>query len=504
MKRTGILMLLFFMAFGFNSYAQSPKATLVVDFTNTTTGEAPTIKGLDELNKLKRGDLYQVEITGLNTALYKVTVNKTDSTTQTALEFPSFTSFSTDGLTALISALGGATGVAQSLRDMPDSAKMNYMILESRNFLKGKLPDFQGFMNNKALGEQPKNKQVELKIAAYEALLTSSQSDLIDLKTDIDNIFLNASKLFIAQQLLNKSGAPYTTLAGSTTMESLTNDFIAARTRLDELQIELNKRNGLYMNEMKGFSDILALPANKALYKRDSIARATYAEFVKTIDSAKITVSAAKFTDMVKPLINAQNNTANKFTSMPLQFTKDETHLSLAVVPVDKDANLPSWPNTEYVFPYEKDWFVGVSSGFFVSSLYDSVYSTTAVAVNDTVTKYGVVGDNTSKAEFGVNAMIRYGLKFKCDAPIAWHVGIGPGLAISGTKVKARLMFGTGLAFGDKHKFLIDIGGALGNVDRISRLYTNSSALYNERPTGYMGTCLKVGVYGSIGYMFAF
>src|ERR1700749_184025 len=75
-----------------------------------------TDDGLLKLQALKQGDKFQIKIVNINTNLYKVSVNRTDTGTTAALAVPAFSGFSLSDLTTLVGSLttGGASATIKA------------------------------------------------------------------------------------------------------------------------------------------------------------------------------------------------------------------------------------------------------------------------------------------------------------------------------------------------------------------------------------------------------
>jgi hypothetical protein len=95
--------------------------------------------------------------------------------------------------------------------------------------------------------------------------------------------------------------------------------------------------------------------------------------------------------------------------------------------------------------------------------------------------------------------MVKYCTQLSKDYTY-WQIGAGPGVTIT-DKVRARLMIGTGLAFGRNHTVLIDAGYIAGYTEQLSAIYQN-----NLNPAVAPGSVtvskLSSGFYFSLAYLF--
>ena len=81
---------------------------------------------------------------------------------------------------------------------------------------------------------------------------------------------------------------------------------------------------------------------------------------------------------------------------------------------------------------------------------------------------------------------------------------MGLGMTIQ-SKPQPRLLFGGGIAYGEKNKIILTIGGILGSVQRLSAVYFApdlSKILYAVPETSVTKSVLSISGFLSISYNF--
>jgi hypothetical protein len=254
-----------------------------------------------------------------------------------------------------------------------------------------------------------------------------------------------------------------------------------------------------YAQKVKPF--IAVIRKDKDLTASDSKLKGADSLFNKTIAKALDVVSPDNILKFTNSIANAQNSVNRSYSTLPLQFSKDQATLDLNITPRSDDSRLQPY-STSITFPIKHQDFWGVSTGMYFGSLYNRAYSTLKSVSSSGDTTYKVVSEKPSKFEFGVNAMIRYGRKIRTlQDDLYWQAGFGPGVTVS-DKVRARLFLGTGIAKGKRHKILFDIGLVAGYTDQLSVLYKENEDSSVPPPGPLVVSHLHAGGYFSIGYLF--
>ena len=123
-----------------------------------------------------------------------------------------------------------------------------------------------------------------------------------------------------------------------------------------------------------------------------------------------VVLTPDNFEKLIASLKNVLNNKERKYTSLPQEFTRDKAFLKINIGPRDTSTNLPSY-YTELHFPLNSYTFFGVSSDLYLSGLYSDGYSVKDSVDIDTVHNYSLVRENSEKMEFGLAALIHFGVK---------------------------------------------------------------------------------------------
>ncbi len=468
--------LLFFICFSNTAMGQTKK--VIINFKDKS------IDSLQNLEKLGRGETYQIQIDSINLNLYKVTINNMDSTIETPLAFPFFSSFSNDalsGLLAKLSALGDKVGPVI----VPTPRESLKMVQRDGVEVSGKMLWPEDMVIN-----QPS----ELEMVLFEKLLNTELNIIALFKNDIDNFCYHLHNYLLSYTVLYKKSDLYTALKSDfTSIASILDSIKDYRKKIDTILREVV--NDYYFYDLNVSKYRLEINKNKGLKERDSLLRVSYWEFLKVIDSASSKMDSKFSTDIMKTIISLDNNASETFVSLPLQFTGDKTDLTITISPKDATSNLPEF-STRYIFPIKKSTFYGVSSSFFMTNMHDSAYSVqTKIGIDTT---YSLIPETPGRFQFGFSAMFKFGMRVNSNN--FFQLGIGPGITIT-DKIKPRLLAGLGYAYGDKHKLIIDIGANIGYVDRLSKVYSTDVS-YKIQPSDYMVSSIRMNLYFSLGYIF--
>ncbi|WP_256010209.1 hypothetical protein [Desertivirga xinjiangensis] len=446
------------------------------------------------VEKIKLGETYKVVVNGVDLNLYKVIINNVDSVTQKAIAFPGFGTFDITTLATLVKDIGASGGINAVLSSLYDSSK----VVNAINDPQFKI-DMKVFSSHKS-GTLQKNLlapplRADVEIGLFEAYIDKQYELLLVQKDSIDALKLDAGKVAMSYLIKDKNSQSYLKLSGNKPVISdILDNSKTLRDNLNRINWDLVKEYNTYSQNLRSLRSVIL--RDRDLIKRDSLARKAYAEFSKVLEKGKASLSDSIVLGMVKPLIVFENNNSSTYSSLPLQFSKDETTLTLEIKPLRDDNYLPAYKTT-YTFPTTKRSYVALSSGIFVSTLHNKAFSTkTTVSATDTT--YSLSGEQPGKFEFGSNVMLRFGVAIKDN--VSWQFGFGPGVTVT-NKIKPRALIGTGAAFGYKHKFLIDFGLSMGYVDVLSNVY-DETTVYSTQPADVMVSRFKAGAYMSLGYMF--
>lgn len=453
------------------------------------------------LQALKPGDLYRVSIENINMNLYKVSINKRDSSSTSALVMPTFGSFGIDALGSLVGSLttGGLIGgpmLANAHQLAATSVQSNF-----KQMLKGN--DFVADFNQNFPPQQHQHYSDQIIIAgimfAYETELKDNYKQLNTLKIRCEQLIVDYNKLVVQAQIeypTNNNALFFQ--PGLLNLDNLYSGFNGIRRDLNSLNDQIDQASVNYSQKIKPFTSIIQ--KNKDLSASDKKLKGADSLFNKTVAKALEVVSPDSILKFTMTIANVQNAATRRYETLPFQFLKDQGTLDLNITP--RADNSPLQPYfTSITFPVKQREFWGVSTGMYIGTLYNRAYSTEKSVNAQGDTAYVIRSEKPSKFEFGINAMVRYGRNFNArQDDLYWQVGFGPGVTVS-DKVRARLLLGAGIAKGKRHKLLFDFGAIAGYTDQLSVLYKENDT-YTIAPGPLVVDHLHVGGYFSIGYLF--
>lgn len=463
------------------------------------------------LDKLKRGDYYQLEIDNINLNAYKVTINNRDSITQTGLTIPSLSSSGISGILSTLTALGGAAApnsetpltsqrAPLSSQDMLLSIAPNSPSTTAKG---AKQPSKASRKKNpsppRPLSTDDSNKVIKA-MGVCDSSFQAAYMNIVQLKKLIDSLNFKVSIFVAKKQLLQPSQSLYKQLDSivpDIAMAGILKFIINTRNMGQIIKTAIVTSYQTYDTKVLKFRyGIVHTPTLRA---SDSLLRSVYAAFNKELDTARTNLSPPKITPVLNSLVTVDNNSDRKYLSLPMLFSKDQTTVSIAITPTA--STLPSY-NTSFTFPIYKKSYWGVSGGFYVSELHDDAYSTKGSNVTATAdTTYNVVKENPGiPMEFGFNTLFTVG--WNCCRTFSICGQIGPAFAITNV-IKPRLQTGGGIALGDKNKVTVTFGANIGYDDRLSQAF-NTTTNYITPPTNLIVSVLNIGYYLSVGYVFTF
>ena len=189
------------------------------------------------------------------------------------------------------------------------------------------------------------------------------------------------------------------------------------------------------------------------------------------------------------------------YYSLPLQFTKEQTFLSINITPRKKDDTTSDDQSysTRLAFPFSKKGYNVTGVSYYCSGLYDETYS--IQKPTDTTSIYNREPGSTREA--GISVMYKAGTKMIGDW-FGGHVSIGVGASIA-NNIRPRILYGLGISIGKKHMFSFDFGGISGMVDRLSSAVDLGKAYSAKQlPSPITKQILETSYFLSLGYLFRF
>ncbi|NDA61654.1 MAG: hypothetical protein EBX50_06380, partial [Chitinophagia bacterium] len=237
--------------------------------------------------------------------------------------------------------------------------------------------------------------------------------------------------------------------------------------------------------------------ANDQLKSYDEKIITDFEFLMKAVASLRDSISADKVSEYLQKMVVVNNNKGD-YTSLPFQFSGEQTRLQINITPRDPAYKLQSY-STQIVFPTFPLKYNVTGISYYYSGLYDDAYTT--LKPNDTTYQYSLIPSRNY--EPGIAALLHSGSKFKGNC-IGYHITFGIGANIS-EKVRPRLMVGFGASFGKKHMISIDGGLIVGNVNRLNAgVDFNKIYFEKQRPDPIISQEVSYKLFASIGYLFKF
>ena len=426
--------------------------------------------------KMKEGAFYRIRVKNINTNIYNIIINSKDTiTTKPLTDTPLFKDINLDALIKLTAGFIESVNANEKQIAVSDTTykvattptKKIEIPVDYKKKLEGRLYTIKSSLkiSLKALIEFKKSYDVEkMKLYVYRLKKQSIKNDFIPDGFD----YKEALKTF----------------------ESLRADLIKQAEDLDSIDTNFKKD----ISNQK-YKDVLKIESIK-----ESIAsiNGTIAEINTKIIAFQEQTNAENVEKLLRSILYYTN--CRDYTSLPIQFNKEQAIVSIQFVPKDSTSGLQTEKMAPFYFPVKTSeyWSIG-SSLYYAFNLANQSFSTIATSDASNNKTYKVVQEQDLKSEFGIATTLRYGGKF--NEYLGAHLSFGPGVSIE-KNTKPRLLFGGGFSYGKKHSLALDLGFIAGYVD----VKTNSldlSITYPEAPQTSI-TKIDFGGYLSIGYLYKF
>lgn len=446
--------------------------TIEIDFS---TKENPIIN----VNNICVGDYYQVKIKNINLNLFKVSLTSVDTILSKPQQTPTFGNFDIDALSKVIAGISPqSTSVSPIQKDMWQGFKEVYNTLKLKS-------EFSASIITTNIGIIDRMEQEKKSISATKLSFEQMAFRIDNLKLEVYKVRLNSFRI-------ETQSSTYNFTQALTEIENIRGD-------ISELKTKILGKNTSY--EEFSTNNKTAITGNPDLTTNDKAIKESYDKLISALSDAFASISAEKTNELLSTIVFIENNKSNTYTSLPLKFMGEQTKVRISIVPKDEKYNLQSY-YTQIVFPQELKNYIVVGASFYVSNLYDNVYSTIKTQISDSTSAFRFKEENVGKAELGIAALLRYGKKLNDRNNFGGHFTIGAGMSIS-NKVKPRVLFGGGISLGEKHMLSVDLGGNVGYVDRLSDAI-DLTTTYSERPENITVSKLGFGVFLSLGYIYQF
>ena len=441
-----------------------PIKEIVFDFKHKTID-------MGSMNNILKGDFYFITIKDINLNLFKVSLTSTDTVLTKLLQTPTFgnlfSSFSFDDVSKLITGIVNFTSMSPAdtssssvrlmsvKKPLDKSAALLNTIHDRMNEEKNRLE-----LNEiiaRAILQQFENLKIYLLKIRYKSYLLENETS----EFDIDDMLMKISGVRI----------PLTALLTSV--------------------LENRRDYAIFSQENE---DVIS--KDKQLNANDKLISDTYKQFLENLSKAQEAVSADSINNLLLSTAALQNNKTSIYTSIPQQFSGEQSKIQLFIVQRDEKTNLQDY-STQIIFPIKFRHYVTIGISLYCSSLKGDAYS-----LQNTSPDYKLVKENINEAEIGFTTLMRFGTKFWKGDFVGAHFSIGPGVSLT-DKIRPRLLFGGGFSFGNTHMLALDFGGIAGYINRLSKAY-DISKTYKDKPENVTVSYMKVGGFVSLGYIYQF
>jgi hypothetical protein len=445
------------------------------------------VNGSDTINpynlKLREGDLYQLKITGINMNLYEVMVEGKDSAKVNPPSIPLFDSFNLEPLNNLLDGLSPVMTTAQLYR--PNEEDNNNRLEKNSG-------------NPKLTVEQIRNNAIWEDIKTYISELKQIGTDIENYNKLIDELKISVFNKRMCYLIADKDSTNYKELNCTINFDYIISQSFDLRSKLKELIGEINDKQSNYDKFYEEAKPVIE--NNKELKEAHKKLLEIFSSAQSTCDNLYKTIDADKVNEWLCSIIHLENNSKNEYTSLPMQHNGDFSTLKICIKPKFAEYRLPMY-ETKIVFSGQPNNYSGVGTSFYVSNLYNEVYSVSATKIDSVNTDYRVVNEKSSKYEFGIASLFHYGWKFK-NSNLGGHLSIGPAISLT-NKIKPRICGGGGFSYGQKQRLTLDILGMAGYVDRKSNVYSENE-VYSAVPEQITVSKLKIGYSIALGYIYKF
>jgi flagellar motility protein MotE (MotC chaperone) len=470
---------------------------IVIELDMNDSCKGPDLSCLESLEK---GEYYRVRISHLNLNLYKVSVNGKDSSTATAVNFPTFGDFGLDAISTLVGGVGSVVskvttyadkGVASVDELMQSNTPGGADQINAKRRAMGLYSDVAAFVPT-----DPKMHDIQKRLNAFSRDIGASTETLIQLKTTIDSLQLAVQLRML--ELKRVSAPP----SGGIDYKNALDRVLVLRNRLQKEQKEIANAQKTYQAMLDEEGVMKLIESDKDTKALNDRIAAGFGKLQGTITEAIASMDASKSATMLEGLQVLEANAGHIYVSAPIQYNGGDAQVDIVIAPLKGEYNLQSY-NTSFKFPLKDPSYVGVSAGFYGCSLYNDAFSTssrTLISGGDTSQVYDLVNEESVRKEVGADLLFTYGRKCKDGGSFGYHAVIGPGVSLAET-VRPRLLVGGGVSLGKEHMLMLNVGAIVGFVDRRSNAYPTDGP-YSGEPSNPTVARLDGSLFFSVGYLF--
>ncbi|MDN3203777.1 hypothetical protein [Algoriphagus sediminis] len=420
---------------------------------------------------MEKGDFYQVMVHNINLNNYRVEMTIKDSVYySSAIDFPVFGSIDISSLEGVVKELSAseiepiaaqqslefADNIPEQIREFLEKQQAQVRV-ESEKF--------------KALTDRIDEERFDIMIFKVKAKSETADFDLTDFKID------EKIKAF------------------------------------EQIKTELSSLNSSYSKDFKAFTDFFQQsdiidffkgdigPVTQLKQEKEKTEKA-YSTLKAGLSKAITQISTDNVNKILTSVIHLYTN--NTFTSLPIQFTGDEAELKMSFIPKDSASNLQVYHLSPVKFG-KSPWYWAVGPGMYFSGLSNERVGFETINVTDSTQQFKVLEENPQEGEIGVSALFHAGRRFRLGSLyVGIHASVGTGVSL-GEDIRARMLYGGGLSFGEKNHLVIDVGWARGYVDVLAKEFEEGlpEGMFTEKPSVLVQD-LDTSWFISVGYMFSF
>lgn len=454
-------------------------------------------------NKIKEGDFYQIEVTGINLNQYLIVMENSDTIYSTPLSFPTFGTLDLSSLNDLVKSL--SPNLSKAAQQVLADSKTDKSLNGNKSFDKNSSyvnEDITRFFNELALKmeQQKKRNDLDSLITSRIEKETVQVSLYLDQLSDINYVIDDKKYDYMAYRILRQT---------NDTSDDYKPVIRADLKEYDKLRDSLKSLMSAFDVDLKSLTAFINsdnvkdfLAKNNKVSLKDKLIKIEKALTEGSEKTAKALelVSPGNIENQLTSVVNLYQR--NTYTSLPIQYHKEQAEVKIKFVPKDSVSRLQPYYLSPIKFPHQRFyWSVGPS--LYYAKLENQRVGTQTIQVNDSTQRYQLLKENTLEREMGAAVLLRGGAKLW--RPSGWvpslgvHLAVGTGLSL-GEEIRPRMLLGGGITVGQKHSLAIDLGWIGGTVNVVSN-NVDYIQFYNEKPEILVKE-FQSEFFWSVGYAF--
>ncbi|RRJ92743.1 hypothetical protein EG240_01625 [Paenimyroides tangerinum] len=486
-----LLLLLVTICFAEQSWGQDI-TSIRLDFKNKCFYP----EDIKALEKLKKGDFYQLKIIDVNMNLYKIVFDKRDTIITSNVEFPTFDLVNIEGIGDLLGKINFSTNSVSNLVDAFNaSAKGNHSIM-LMEWAKS---------NDRNLAKEKTIEDIKSLIDVHKDNLILKDGLLKSYKMEVDELQFTIQKKLHSYSVLDKSNSTYQLLSGNINFDSILVQTQRWRANIKSNSNAIIKQQSEYLKIVSVDNIKKIIENDTELKEADKTLKEAFTKAISNTDKLYESVNSEKVASWITELVYKDNNSTFSYTTLPQQLNGDQTKLNIQLIRIKEDSDLPNY-QTEIQFPQKRQFYVGLGMSFYYAGFRNEAYSVKSTVSNEENTEYNIVDEKNRKGELGLATLIHFGWRPFYDKRtgdwFAVNLVTGPALSFTNT-VKPRVAVGGGFAFGYKNMLTINGLYMGGFEDRKSETY-NADAVYSSKPENVTVSKLAGSFAISLGYIYKF